>query len=422
MFASIMMIFPRGKIKTKLEKTNSFSLIRHIITIVERRQKTVYFITFIIILFSISGIPKLIVENSFINYFKSSTEIYKSLTTIDQKLGGTTPLDIIITLKKDKPKKIIKQNSQSNAGFDGFESEYKNNANDPKYWFTPTKLKLVEKVHNYLLGIPYIGNVQSLATLLKLGKIIQHGRRLDNFELAIIYKKLPEKFKKILLSPYINIKMNELRVATRVKDSDKKLRRNKLLLKINKDLKKIINPKIASFKLGNMMVLYNNMLQSLFKSQILTLGVTILALFIMFIILFKSVKVAMIALLSNMIPVGAIFGVMGWGEIPLDMMTITIAAISVGIGVDDTIHYIHRFKEEFAKDKNYIKSMRRSHQSIGYAMYYTSIAIIIGFSILITSNFIPTIYFGLLTVVVMFFALLCALILLPILLIRFKPF
>jgi len=171
-----------------------------------------------------------------------------------------------------------------------------------------------------------------------------------------------------------------------------------------------------------MMILYNNMLQSLFKSQILTLGATLFALFIMFILLFRSVKVAAIALLANIIPIGVIFGVMGWGEIPLDMMTITIAAISVGIGVDDTIHYIHRFKEEFKKDKNYIKAMRRSHESIGYAMYYTSLAIIIGFSILVTSNFIPTIYFGLLTVVVMFFALLCALILLPILLIKFKPF
>jgi len=357
MFASIMILFKRKKITISEEKQNKsgFFLINHVITIVEKRQKAVYFVTFIIIIFSLTGIPRLIVENSFINYFKSSTEIYKSLKTIDQD--------------------------------------------------TPTKLNLIRKVHNYLLGVPHIGNVQSLATILKLGKSIQHGKNLNSFELAIMYKKLPNRFKKILLDPYVNIKKNELRIAMRVKDSDKKLRRNKLLKKINKELKKIINPKIASFKLGNMMVLYNNMLQSLFRSQILTLGATLFALFIMFVILFKSI----------------VFGIMGWFEIPLDMMTITIAAISIGIGVDDTIHYIHRFKEEFTKDKDYIKTMRRSHRSIGYAMYYTSIAIIIGFSILITSNFIPTIYFGLLTVVVMTVALLCALILLPILLIKFKP-
>ncbi len=423
MFASIMMLFKRKKVTTIKEKQNKsgFFLINHVITIVEKRQKAVYLVTFIIIIFSLTGIPKLIVENSFINYFKSSTEIYKSLKTIDQELGGTTPLDVIITMKSNKKKNKPVLNSKANDGFDGFESEYATNANDPKYWFTPTKLNLIRKVHNYLLSVPHIGNVQSLATILKLGKSIQHGKNLNSFELAIMYKKLPDRFKKILLKPYVNIKKNELRIAMRVKDSDKKLRRNKLLKKIRKELKKIINPKIASFKLGNMMVLYNNMLQSLFRSQILTLGATLFALFVMFVILFKSIKIALIALFSNIIPIGVVFGIMGWFEIPLDMMTITIAAISIGIGVDDTIHYIHRFKEEFVKDKDYIKTMRRSHRSIGYAMYYTSIAIIIGFSILITSNFIPTIYFGLLTVVVMTVALLCALILLPILLIKFKP-
>ncbi len=421
MFSAIMMLFKRNYKKEEVANKSTFSLIHHIIHIVEKREKTVFVITFFIIIFSLTGIPKLIVENSFINYFKSSTEIYKSLKTIDQELGGTTPLDVIITLKKKK-QTVTKAKINTDNSFDILENQYEENANDPRYWFTQTKLNLVEKVHNYLESIPYIGNVQSLATLLKLGRTIQHGRNLNNFELALIYKKLPEKFKKILLLPYVNIQKNELRIATRIKDSDKSLRRNKLIHKIEKHLKKIINPKVATFKLGNMMILYNNMLQSLFRSQILTLGATIFALFIMFIMLFKSVKVAAIAILANMIPIGVIFGVMGWWKIPLDMMTITIAAISVGIGVDDTIHYIHRFKEEFAKDKNYLLAMRRSHESIGYAMYYTSIAIIIGFSILVTSNFIPTIYFGLLTVVVMFFALLCALILLPILLVKFKPF
>ncbi len=422
MFSAIMMLFKRNYKEEEVVNKNSFSFIHHIIHIVEKRANIVYIVTFIIIVFSLTGIPKLIVENSFINYFKSSTEIYKSLKTIDQELGGTTPLDVIIILKEQKKQTVAKMKDDEEDSFDDFESEYKTDANDPKYWFTPTKLNLVEKVHNYMQSIPYIGSVHSLATLLKLGKTIQHGKPLGNFELGIIYEKLPEKFKKILLFPYINIEKNELRVAMRIKDSDKTLRRNKLIHKIEKDLKKIVDPKFATVKLGNMMILYNNMLQSLFKSQILTLEATLFALFVMFIMLFKSVKVATIALLSNIVPIGVIFGVMGWGEIPLDMMTITIAAISIGIGVDDTIHYIHRFKEEFKKDKNYLLAMRRSHESIGYAMYYTSIAIIIGFSILVTSNFIPTIYFGLLTVVAMFFALLCALILLPILIIRFKPF
>ncbi len=423
LFSTIMMLFSKKVPKIKKKRNKNFSFMHHIITTVERRQTLVISSVILLIIFSITALPKLLVENSFINYFKSTTEIYKSLKTIDQKLGGTTPLDVVITFKKKKETKqsISKQSSIDDDSFDDFESEYTKDANDPQYWFTPSKLKTIEKVHDYLNKNRYIGSVQSLATLLKIGKILKKGKDFDSFDMALVYKKLPEKFQKILLLPYINIKENELRVTTRIIDSDKTLRRNKLIHKINKDLKKIVNPKIATYKLGNLMILYNNVLQSLYRSQILTLGITLIALLIMFIILFKSIKIAFIALLSNVIPIGVVFGIMGWGAIPLDMMTITIASISMGIGVDDTIHYIHRFKEEFKKDKNYIKAMRRSHESIGYAMYYTSLAIILGFSILVTSNFIPTIYFGLLTVVVMFIALLCALLLLPILIIRFKP-
>jgi len=149
-----------------------------------------------------------------------------------------------------------------------------------------------------------------------------------------------------------------------------------------------------------------------------------------FLILFRSAKIALIAMLPNVIPVVAVLGVMGWLNIPLDMMTITIAAISIGIAVDDTIHYIHRFKYEFGfpqggvpqKDRKYLNTMHRCHGSIGHAMYYTSVTIIIGFSILALSNFKPTVYFGLLTGLTMFIALLAALTLLPQLLILIKPF
>jgi predicted RND superfamily exporter protein len=424
LFGAIMMLVSKKVPKTKEHKNKNFSFMHHVIVSVERRKKSIIGITFIIIIFSLSGAPKLLVENSFINYFKSTTEIYKSLKTIDQKLGGTTPLDVVITFKKDKsPVKSVSKPDTLDTGdsFDSFEEEYEGDANDPKYWFTPSKMQTVQKVHDYLEANRYIGSVQSLATLLKIGKILKKGKEFDSFDMALVYKKLPENFKKILLTPYVNISKNELRITTRIIDSDKSLRRDALIKKINKDLSKIVNPKIASYKLGNLMILYNNVLQSLYHSQILTMGITLIALFVMFILLFNSVKIALIAIFSNVIPIGVVFGIMGWGEIPLDMMTITIASISMGIGVDDTIHYIHRFKEEFKKDKNYIKAMRRSHESIGYAMFYTTLAIVLGFSILVTSNFIPTIYFGLLTVIVMFIALLCALLLLPMLIIKFKP-
>ena len=169
------------------------------------------------------------------------------------------------------------------------------------------------------------------------------------------------------------------------------------------------------------MVIYNNMLQSLFSSQIMTLSLVLVILFFMFLLLFRSVMLTLIALIVNIIPIGIIFGFMGWLHIPLDIMTITIAAIAMGIGVDDTIHYIHRFKEEFIRDYDYPQVMQRTNESIGYAMVYTSITVIIGFSILTLSNLIPTIYFGLLTMLVMAAALISNLILLPKLLVLIKP-
>jgi predicted RND superfamily exporter protein len=195
-----------------------------------------------------------------------------------------------------------------------------------------------------------------------------------------------------------------------------------LLKKIRQDLISNFGLKTEQVHLSGMLVLYNNMLQSLFRSQILTLGVVILALMGMFTILFKSLKIASIAIFPNLLSIGVVLGVMGWLNIPLDMMTITIASISVGIAVDDTIHYIHRFKSEMARDPNYIEAMYRCHGSIGHAMYYTSVTIIIGFSILVLSNFIPSIYFGLLTGLAMLIALIASLTLLPQLLILIKPF
>jgi len=270
--------------------------------------------------------------------------------------------------------------------------------------------------------IPEVGKVQSLATLLKIGEILNKEERLDGITLALMYNQLPEIYKELILSPYINIDKNEARITIRLVDSNPHLRRNELLNKINHDLREVIKNKETTYQLSNLMVLYNNMLQSLFDSQVSTLGFTIFVLFIMFLILFKSIKVALIALISNIIPISAIFGIMGWLNIPLDVMTITIAAIAIGIGVDDTIHFIHRFKDEFKIDHDYINAMRRSHQSIGFAMYYTSLVIILGFSILVLSNLIPTIYFGLLTVVTMISVLVAALLLLPKLLLIFKPY
>jgi predicted RND superfamily exporter protein len=408
--------------KDEHEKENTrFSFIQKCSEVVEHHGKAIIIVSLITIIFSVTGASKLIVENSFINYFKKSTDIYKGMKVIDEELGGTTPLDIIVKFK-DEPKveKVAKAKNQNE--FDDFENEFDEKNDDKQYWFSQDKMDVIMAIHDYLESIPEVGKVQSLATLLKIGELLNNQQKLDGITLALLYNQLPEKYKTLILSPYINIDKNEARITMRIVDSNPNLRRNDLLNKINHDLNDIIKNKETTYQLSNLMVLYNNMLQSLFNSQVSTLGFTIIVLFIMFLILFKSIKVALIALTSNIIPISSIFGIMGWLNIPLDVMTITIAAIAIGIGVDDTIHFIHRFEEEFKVDHNYINAMKRSHQSIGYAMYYTSLVIILGFSILVLSNLIPTIYFGLLTVITMISVLSADLLLLPKLLLIFKPY
>ncbi|RXJ78483.1 hypothetical protein CRV03_00185 [Arcobacter sp. F155] len=388
--------------------------------LVEFHGKKIIFTSIVVVVFALTGASKLIVENSFINYFKESTQIYKGMKVIDESLGGTTPLDVVITFKEEEKQEV--KVSKDSFGFDSFEDEFAIDKSSEEYWFTRDKLNVILRVHNYLESIEEIGKVQSLATLLKIGKTLNEGKELDSFTLALLYKKLPEEYKKIILSPYINIENNQARITTRIIDSNPDLRRDELLKRINSELPAVINSSSVEFRLSNLMVLYNNMLQSLFDSQIKTLGFVVIILFVMFLILFKSFKIATIAILANIVPISIIFGIMGWLTIPLDIMTITIAAISIGIGVDDTIHYIHRFHEEYKKDHNYMEAMKRSHESIGYAMTYTSLVVIVGFCILVLSNLIPTIYFGLLTVIVMATILSSALLLLPKLLILLKPY
>ncbi len=422
LFPSILMLM--SKEIPPAGRKSPFSLTPYLAKFTEAHGLLILVISAIALVLTAVGIARLEVENSFIDYFKHTTEIYQGMKTIDQNLGGTTPLDIILDFENPKSKKVATApNSLQNKGdeFDTF-NEFDEVEKEEKYWFTLEKMSLVKKIHNYLDGLPETGKVLSLGTLLKMTEKLNNNKPLDNFELALLYNELPDRFKGIVLTPYVSVDNNEVRFSVRVRDSEKTLKRNELLKKIHKDLVSKFGLKENQVHMTGMLVLYNNMLQSLFKSQIKTLGVVILVLMGMFLILFRSLKISLIAIFPNLLSIGVVLGVMGWLNIPLDMMTITIASISVGIAVDDTIHYIHRFRKEIRFDQNYIQTLYRCHGSIGYAMFYTSVTIIIGFSILVLSNFIPSIYFGLLTGLAMFIALIAALTLLPQLLVVFKPF
>jgi len=376
----------------------------------------------------IVGITRLDVENRFIDNFKESTEIYQGMVKIDQELGGTTPLDIILDADPAFFVEEVAVENEDDEFDDEFEDEFtdefgvdEDDLGSTSFWYNTFQLQTVRAVHDWLESQPETGKVLSMATTIDTLQKINDDEEVSTFWLSILYKKLPEDVKSALFDPYLAQDGNQVRISVRVFESDPNLRRQELLTRIRTYLVDEVGLAPERVHLTGMLVLYNNVLQSLYRSQIATLGFVFLVILLMFLALYRSLTVALIAIAPNILAAGAVLGLMGLIGIPLDIMTITIAAIVVGIGVDDTIHYLHRFKVEFGVDGDYIGAMERSHGSIGRAMYYTSIIVSAGFSILVLSNFYPTIYFGMLTAFAMLFAMFANLTLLPLLLAWIKP-
>jgi len=378
-------------------------------------KKSIFIVTGLVIALSIFGISKLEVENSFINYFSKNTEIYKGMKLIDEELGGTTPLEII--LKFPEKKKILVDEDDD---FDDWDNQ--EGLSDEKYWFTKDKIDTISSVHRYLDDLPQTGKVLSFSSIIDVATQLNNNKPLGTLEMGVLYTKIPENIKTDIIDPYISIKNNEARISLRIIDSQENLRRNDLINKINYDLKNKFGLDESEYRLTGVLILFNNLLQSLFKSQILTLGLVMIGIFVMFIVLFRNIKLSLIGVVPNFIAAFFILGIIGVLGIPLDMMTITIAAITIGIAVDNSIHYIYRFKEEFSIIKDYNKTLQICHSTVGVAILNTSITIIFGFSILVLSKFIPTIYFGLFTGLAMLLAMISVLTLLPTLILLIKPF
>ena len=378
-------------------------------------KNSIFIITGLVIILSVIGISRLEVENSFINYFNKDTEIYKGMKLIDENLGGTTPLEVILKFP-DK----MEVNTNEDDEFEDWGDE--DSQNDEKYWFTKDKIDKIQAVHNYLDSLPAVGKVLSFSSIVEVATQLNNNKPLGTLEMGVLYSKIPESIKKDIIDPYISIKDNEARISLRIIDSQDGLRRNDLINQINYDLQNKLKLDKEEFKLAGVLILFNNLLQSLFKSQILTLGLVMIGIFAMFIILFRNIKLSLIGVVPNFIAAFFILGIIGLLGIPLDMMTITIAAITIGIAVDNSIHYIYRFKEEFLKDKDYNKTLKTCHSTVGVAILNTSITIVFGFSILVFSKFIPTIYFGVFTGIAMLLAMISVLTLLPSLILISKPF
>jgi predicted RND superfamily exporter protein len=435
-FATAFLLFPTllliiGKKKAKTTVDNDwFPVPAYLARMTEFHGNKILALAVVLIVVSVAGISLLRVENSFINYFSEDTEIYQGLKLIDKKLGGTTPLEILIKLESDgeelTPEDLQEMTPEEIEEERQFLAQLRSK---PELWFNPTKIELIKKAHDYLDGLPEIGKVLSFASTVRVGESFV-GKKLDGQEMAILYAKLPAAIKKTIVEPYISIKNNEVRLIARVSDSTPDLRRKDLLEKVRWNLLKKnglkqlsdFKPMIKDVTVSGLLVLYNNMLQSLFESQIKTIGVVMLGIAIMFLVLFRSIPLSIIGILPNILGAAVVLGVMGWAKIPMDMMTITIAAITIGIAVDNGIHYIYRFREEYALSHDYVETLHICHSNIGKAVFYTTLTVIFGFSILMMSNFIPTIIFGLLTGAAMLIALLAALTVLPKMILLWKPF
>ncbi|MEZ7830817.1 MAG: MMPL family transporter [Gammaproteobacteria bacterium] len=412
LFPAILSIIKRDE--SKISPNLRLNLTSALADVTAKLDNKILYIYLGVVIISGIGLSQIRVENSFIDYFRESTEIYQGMSLFDEKLGGTLSFDVIVNLPAAE--------DDFDGGFDdGFGFGDDDDSNEDAYWFTAPKMEQVKAIHQYLDNDPQTGKVLSFGAVIELAEKLNDDQPIDGLLWAVLYNRIPETLKNTVLNPFISIDANQIRFNVRVIESAENLNRNELLQRIEVGIESDFGFADEDVQLTGILVMYNNVLQSLFQSQILTLGVVMLAIMLMFLVLFRSFMIALICIIPNAIAAAFVLGIMGWVGIPLDIMTITIASISVGIGVDNTIHYMHRFKREFPRIGNYRDTMYFCHNSIGRAMYFTSMTIVAGFSILALSNFIPTIVFGLLTSLAMLVALVGSLTLLPKLLATFKP-
>jgi uncharacterized protein len=422
-FGTTFLLFPSLLLLTERKalgraEGDSYPLTAFLGRLTERYGGFILVLAVVIGVAGVAGMQRLQVENSFVSYFHKDTEIYRGLKLIDETLGGTTPMDIVLKFPKDERADSGALDDDLAALFDDVEKD----SEKSDAWFTPEKIDRVKLIHDYLESLPAIGKVLSLASTIRVAEKINGGIEFTAFELNVMYKRVPAPVRAAMIDPYVSIEDDEARIAVRIFDSMPDLRRKELLEQIETDLREKFGLDATEYEITGLLVLYNNLLQSLFRSQILTLGAVMVGIMIMLTVLFRSPMVALVGIIPNILAATTILGFMGWMNIPLDIMTITIAAITIGIAVDDCIHYLYRYKAEFPRIGDPIATMHYCHANIAKAAFYTTLTITVGFSILLMSNFIPTILFGMLTAVAMVVALLAALTLMPKLILLWRPF
>jgi|TARA_B100000123_G_scaffold70724_1_gene50415 predicted RND superfamily exporter protein len=334
------------------------------------------------------------VENKFIDYFNKETEIYKGMETIDKNLGGTTPFDIILSL----PEAIEEVDEE-----DLFFSE---NSETAKYWWKKDNMDKLQKVQNEVSKIDELGKVLSIANGIELAQNLNNNQPLGDLELAFVRNSLldSERAQKVL-ETFIDETEKSTKIFARTIDSSPNLNRNELINSIDKILQKNFEGTEIDYQITGLGVLYNNLLQSLFSSQIKTLSFVLVSIFLMVSFLFRSLLVGFSVMFIPSISVGVVMSSMSILNIPLDIMTITIASICVGMSVDYAIHFAWRYLKENDEKKTLL--------SAGRAILITGSTIIMGFLVFLFSNFNPTILFGVFSGIAIFFAMFLSIYLLP---------
>ncbi|MDG0996530.1 MAG: MMPL family transporter [Gammaproteobacteria bacterium] len=399
------------------EEKESSELLDKACNFVMARRRATSLTIFGLLAISIYGMTNITVENRFIDYFKSDTDIYKGLVAVDEELGGTVPLEVVL----QAPPAVEDEASLDDEFGDYLDMEEEDNFTQQSYWYNRHGIAKVRQIHEYLEALPQVGSVLSIASTEEVFRTVNKGEELEDFHLAVVYKIVPDYIRDALISPYVSAEGSQTRVLARIVDSDNTLVRADLLRQIDEELNANYVADGESMRLSGITVLYNNVLQSLFRSQILTLGTVFVCILLMLIVLFRNIKLALIGTIPNVFTAFMILGMMGLFGIPLDIMTITIAAITIGVGVDFAIHYIHRFMHEMKTFADYPSAIKIVQTTVGKALYYTSITITLGFIVLVTSNFMPSIYFGLFTSIAMIVSLCATFTIIPLLLTSMRP-
>ena len=399
------------------EEKESSELLDKACNFVMARRRATSLTIFGLLAISIYGMTNITVENRFIDYFKSDTDIYKGLIAVDEELGGTVPLEVVL----QAPPAVEDEASLDDEFGDYLDMEEEDNFTQQSYWYNRHGIAKVRQIHEYLEALPQVGSVLSIASTEEVFRTVNKGEELEDFHLAVVYKIVPDYIRDALISPYVSAEGSQTRVLARIVDSDNTLVRADLLKQIDEELNANYVADGESMRLSGITVLYNNVLQSLFRSQILTLGTVFVCILLMLIVLFRNIKLALIGTIPNVFTAFMILGMMGLFGIPLDIMTITIAAITIGVGVDFAIHYIHRFMHEMKTFADYPSAIKIVQTTVGKALYYTSITITLGFIVLVTSNFMPSIYFGLFTSIAMIVSLCATFTIIPLLLTSMRP-